>query len=728
MPAPYLWWRAQKVENVMRHSLAILIAVVIVVLTLPNVVAQKADQADVQLKAAIQKEVVDGDLKGAIELYNKVAQSSNRAVAARALVRMGQCYEKLGDAEARKAYERVVREFADQKEAVEQARALLAAGSPERKPDGGIAVQLKRVLPAGRRTTMSHVSPDGRFIPFTDGRGNVWLHDLTTGEERRAIEGRIPGGEWATVAQVSPDSGQIAYAWAIRTDGRLRHELRVADVNGSGTRTLMADQENPPLPKAWSPDGKRILILQKNPEGFGHSVVSVADGSVKALTMRDHISNGCFSPDGRYIVAYRASTSGGQFVRTPGGLTLIPVDGSPPVPLFESSANNWGPFWSPDGRRIVFLSDRSGTVDLWSIRTNGGRAEGEPELLKQEAGSIDPDPIGFTRDGLFYYKSTTYRSDVYSADLDPATGLVVSKPVQLNQRYVGSVGYPMAWSPDGQFLAYARTSRRELGYAVSKAVSFVVRSEKTGEEREIAPLPTFKERQPFWLFWLPDGRTLLADDTGNELFFHQFDVRTGQAGVFPSGIGSAAWYPVLSPDANTLFYVQYSPTAKGAPKLCRVMRREMASGEARDLYRTQEDVELDDLALSPDGRQLAFVVSNWNRKPNTFVLMVMPSYGGAPRELLRSEQFIAALTWTRDGRHLLTVRNSDSGPTELWSVPVDGGEPQLSGLPMPGEAAVPHSVALHPDGRRIAFSRHTGPIEELWVIKNLLPTAQPPRR
>jgi Tol biopolymer transport system component len=355
---------------------------------------------------------------------------------------------------------------------------------------------------------------------------------------------------------------------------------------------------------------------------------------------------------------------------------------------------------------------------------NGGRADGKPVVVKREAGSIDPDPIGFTRDGLFYYKATTYRSDVYTADLDPATGRVVSKPEQINQQFVGSAGYPMAWSPDGQFLAYARTSRRELGYPVSKVVGLVVRSEKGGEEREIGSLPTFRERQPFWLFWSQDGRTLLADDMDKELFFHQIDVQSGQRQVLPSGIGSAAWYPVFSPDAKTLFYVRYSPAAIDAPRVSRVMRRDTATGETSELYRTEDDVQLDALALSPDGRQVAFSISDWNRRPNSFRLMTLPAEGGVPREFLRSEQFILALTWTRDGRHLLMVRNSESGPRQLWSVPLDGGEPELSGLSMTGEASVAHSVALRPDGRSIAFSNQTGPIEEIWVVRNLLPPAE----
>jgi Tol biopolymer transport system component len=267
-----------------------------------------------------------------------------------------------------------------------------------------------------------------------------------------------------------------------------------------------------------------------------------------------------------------------------------------------------------------------------------------------------------------------------------------------------------------------------LGYPVSKAVAFVVRSEKTGEEREISPLPTFKERQPFWLFWSQDGRTLLADDMDKELFFHLTDVQSGQPKVLPSGIGSAAWYPVFSADAKTLYYIQYAPSEKGAPRQPRVMSRNMAGGEARELYRTEEPVELDALALSPDGRQVAFLITDWNRRPNSFRVMILSAEGGQPRELWRSEQFITAVTWTRDGRRLLAIRNSDSGPRQLWSVPVDGGKPELSGLPMPGEASVPHSLALHPDGRRIAFSSQTGPIEELWVIRNLLSGSEPARK
>ncbi len=100
-------------------------------LALAVAVAPTAQQKpEVALKAAIDKEVVDGDLKAAIGMYRTLAAGADRAVAAPALVRMGQCYEKLGaseQAEARKAYERVVASFGDQSAPAAQAKARLAA-------------------------------------------------------------------------------------------------------------------------------------------------------------------------------------------------------------------------------------------------------------------------------------------------------------------------------------------------------------------------------------------------------------------------------------------------------------------------------------------------------------------------------------------------------------------------------------------------------------------------
>ena len=95
------------------------------------VTAQSARSAEVLFKAAQNTEEVQGDLKGAIDAYKKAvaAAGANRSLAAQALVRMAQCYQKLGDAEAQRVYERVVRDYAEQRDAVAVARSRLG-GKP----------------------------------------------------------------------------------------------------------------------------------------------------------------------------------------------------------------------------------------------------------------------------------------------------------------------------------------------------------------------------------------------------------------------------------------------------------------------------------------------------------------------------------------------------------------------------------------------------------------------
>lgn len=92
-------------------------------------------KASVLLQAAKAKEAIEGDLKGAIALYQQAADEAgaNRSLAARALLGSGQAYQKLGGAEADAVFARIVRDFTDQKDVVAAARAGLAALKAERQ-------------------------------------------------------------------------------------------------------------------------------------------------------------------------------------------------------------------------------------------------------------------------------------------------------------------------------------------------------------------------------------------------------------------------------------------------------------------------------------------------------------------------------------------------------------------------------------------------------------------
>src|SRR5678810_872615 len=105
----------------------ILAAALLMVLLAPLKADEK--QARVLMQEAEAKATVDGDLKAAISLYENVVKQAgpDRALAAKALLRMAEAHQKLGSAEAQQIYQRLLRDYADQTEAAGVARSRLAA-------------------------------------------------------------------------------------------------------------------------------------------------------------------------------------------------------------------------------------------------------------------------------------------------------------------------------------------------------------------------------------------------------------------------------------------------------------------------------------------------------------------------------------------------------------------------------------------------------------------------
>ncbi len=98
-------------RNQIVFSLTLILAI-----PLMAAVPQKEKTAEILLGAALHQEEVEGNLEAAIATYEKILMehSAKRALAARAQLHIGICYEKLGKPEAREAYETVLREYAEQ--------------------------------------------------------------------------------------------------------------------------------------------------------------------------------------------------------------------------------------------------------------------------------------------------------------------------------------------------------------------------------------------------------------------------------------------------------------------------------------------------------------------------------------------------------------------------------------------------------------------------------------
>lgn len=109
---------------------------VVVALGAQDGVAQKGQDL---FQQGLVKERAEGKLEEAIQLFQRVVREfgSDRNLAARAWLETGRCYEKLGRPEARKVYERILRDYRDQAQVAKLARRALRGLRPSGAPARG---------------------------------------------------------------------------------------------------------------------------------------------------------------------------------------------------------------------------------------------------------------------------------------------------------------------------------------------------------------------------------------------------------------------------------------------------------------------------------------------------------------------------------------------------------------------------------------------------------------
>ena len=557
---------------------------------------------------------------------------------------------------------------------------------------------VRQIWADAKTETSGRVSADGRHLSFTDwDTGDLALRDLETGENRLLTNkgSWSDDGSYADWNVLSPAGEQVAYAWFNKDRGF--YELRLIETAAGDTaaepRVLYAHEDVPYLqPMDWFPGRHRILVLLARKDNFNQIVtVSVEDGSITVIKSLDWrwTSKMRLSPDGRHIVY---DLPPGEDNNSQRDIRLLAADGSFETTLVEHPANDDLVGWAPDGRRVLFTSDRTGSPGLWAIAVEDGKPAGAPELIKR---SFEMEgPLGFGPGGSFYHGQRTGLTDIYVAEIDPETGKLKGKPSSPIESMVGLNRLP-AWSPDGRSLAYIR----DRG-------AIALRSIETGEEREIASGFDYLNT----ISWTPDGRGIVASGR-----------KKGRAGVFRVDVETGRTTPLLvtvpdqvrgaqlSPGGNVLHYRLLSEGGS----LQR--RRDLRTAEDRLLYRGDLTTHA---FLSPDGQEL--VIRDDDRGAKAVTLRVLPAGGGEPRELLRvpEPEGIGFPRWNPDGRHILFWRKSgDKEPATMWRIPAEGGEPRRTELSV---KKYTRPFSIHPDGKRIAYTKFD-PRTEIWVMENFLP-------
>jgi Tol biopolymer transport system component len=417
--------------------------------------------------------------------------------------------------------------------------------------------------------------------------------------------------------------------------------------------------------------------------------VAVADGSAKLLKAvgRDVSLGGVYSPDGRFIAW--ATKEGIQLydLRTGTESSLVPDLAKPSV---------LG--WAPDGKHILFSSERGGSSDAWLIAVADGTARGEPILVRKNWGNR---PLGFTPSGAFYFGVINNVAEVRVAELDPAGGKAVLPSEPAFRR-----GHTMDadWSPDGRSLA-AKDGRMP-GQAV------IVRSMDAGVEREL-PVGEWAIG-PGNLRWTPDGKAVVvpasAPGKGNHLI--RIDVQTGQVSSLMPLPALGGWPRFgIARDGNEVYYLR--PQAG-------LVSRDLQSGLEREIVKGRAFYWG---APSPDGQKVAIAENS----DTSWTLLIRPASEGEFREIVRVDKandfpYLGSPAWTPDSRHLVFLMRvrGETGKWQLLLAPVEGGEPRRIGLISARQLL---GVRLHPDGRRVSISDIKVDLE-IWVMENFLPKAK----
>jgi Tol biopolymer transport system component len=239
-----------------------------------------------------------------------------------------------------------------------------------------------------------------------------------------------------------------------------------------------------------------------------------------------------------------------------------------------TSGDNDSPAWSPDGRRIVYVTFRGQLSEIWTVNADGS---GQMRLTN---GRRDLDPIWSPDGGLIGFRAWPQKGVIY---------LMRSNGADLRQLRVPSVTRRIAWSPDGQWIAFAG----ELGVPARGQI-YVLRA----DGQDLAQLTTTGTN--YWPTWSPDSRRI-AFSASDPTYPHIYVITRDGTGRTQLTTAPANHAPAWSPkDARIAF-----KSSRDSGWQVFVMNADGSDQRRLTMFGPNEDV-IDDPVWSPDGRRIAF--------------------------------------------------------------------------------------------------------------------------
>ena len=228
---------------------------------------------------------------------------------------------------------------------------------------GGDVEPMHSIFPSGH--CEMDWSPDGKSIAYVDrsAAGQTAIFLMTPdGEAARAVT-MPPAGEGDWGPAFSPDGERMAF---VRAGGDGLGKILVMPAEGGEARVVVQASKftGPP---AWTSDGESLVFSAVREAGAGLYRVSAAGGVPTAIQEASGLAWRPTIARRGFRLAFQQVMEGRSIAQ----LDLYPPGQKPRSLVMTASGENGGGQFSPDGTRLVFFSDRLGSLDLWVSDRNG---------------------------------------------------------------------------------------------------------------------------------------------------------------------------------------------------------------------------------------------------------------------------------------------------------------------------------------------------------------------
>jgi Tol biopolymer transport system component/predicted Ser/Thr protein kinase len=504
------------------------------------------------------------------------------------------------------------------------------------------------------------LSPDGLMVAYVAGPVggmNVYVKQIDGGRPILLTDG-APG--YYVWPQWSPDGKRIAFE---AVAAQSRYEILVAPALGGARVRAYAGSARAIVGFAWAPNSKELAIAAGNELRS----ITIDDGSsrkIADLALRNPLGAAfplSWSPDGRRI-AY-AEGNPGYVARegpmsnlAPASISVVTIATRQTRSVTDATSLNHVPVWTPDGRHLLFVSDRSGSRDIYRVPiSDSGAPARAPARMTTGAGVHT---LSLSRDGRrLAYSVMSSRQNIWSLPV-PTSGhasLAAARAVTTGNQTIEGV----ALSPDGQWLVFDSDLHGNQDIYKVRVSG--------GEQVRLTTDPA----NDFGAVWSPHGHEIAfySQRKGNRDIY----VMSSDGGSVEQLTNHPAddWAPDWAPSGRTLTYfsdrvspaqVFIVPRDKGEP----------SGGVSQQVTREGARVP----KWSPDGRLIAY----WGNyaKPQHTLSVTSPD-SGKPRVLVQFDSSVAYIfpQWSQDGGTVYYKTLEADGASGLWRVPVAGGEPRL---------------------------------------------------